>query len=67
MVLVDTNVLLVVLEDDENTNNLTVKLVYPLGPKVDVDVKFAVYYSRLARNDLNYLRLVGSLGFSWRL
>lgn len=58
---------LVVLEDDENTNNLTVKLVYPLGPKVDVDAKFAVYYSRLARNDLNYLRFVGSLGFSWRL
>lgn len=58
---------LVVLEDDENANTLSLKLVYPLGPKVDVDFKFSVYYNRLVRNDLTYTRMVGSLGFSWKL
>ena len=58
---------LVVLEDDENANMLTVKLVHGLGPQVDVDFKYAVYYNRLVRNDLTYLRMVGSLGFSWKL
>lgn len=58
---------LVVLEDDENANMLTVKLVHPLGPHVDIDFKYAVYFNRLVRNDLTYLRMVGSLGFSWKL
>lgn len=55
------------LEDDaENSSNVSVKIVHPLGPHFDFDLKYAIYYNRLPRNDLSYLRMVGSLGLGWR-
>jgi hypothetical protein len=57
---------LIVLEDDENSNSLSIKLVHPLGEHFDLDFKYAVYFNRLLRNDLTYLRMVGSVGIGWR-
>lgn len=55
---------LIVLDDDENASNVTVKLVYPLGEHVELDVRGSGYFSRLSRNELTYLRLTGMLGVS---
>ncbi len=57
---------LLVREDDENANMVTVKLVHPLAKHFDIDFKFAVYFNKLG-NDYTYLRMVGSLGFGWKL
>lgn len=57
---------LIVLEDDENANNVSMKLVYPLGEHVELDLRGALYFSRLIRNDLTYLRFTTMLGVSVR-
>ena len=52
-------------EDDESANSFSLKFVRPLGPHFDVDFKYTVYFNRLPRNDLNYLRMIGSFGIGW--
>ena len=52
-------------EHDENANSLSLKVLRPLGKHFDIDFKYAVYFSRLPRNDSTYLRMVGSLGVGW--
>lgn len=56
---------LITLEDDENANNVSLKLVHPLGRHFDLDFKYSVYFNKLLRNDLTYLRMVGSVGIGW--
>jgi hypothetical protein len=58
---------LIVLEDDENTSSISAKVVRPLGKYVDADVRYALYYNRLLRNDLTYLRQVVTFGFAFHL
>ncbi len=53
-------------EDDENATMGSLKLVHPLGAHFDLDLRYAVYFNRLPTNNLSYLRMVGSLGASWR-
>jgi hypothetical protein len=55
---------LLVLEDDENSSSLSVKLLHPLGRWWDVEARYGLYYARLPNNDLSYLRQVFTLGFS---
>ena len=43
----------------------SLKVVHPLGKHFDIDLRYAVYFNRLGA-DLTYLRMVGSLGASWR-
>jgi hypothetical protein len=56
-----------VVEDDENSSNLTLKLVRPVHPHVDLDVRYALYVNvlpqqRADREALVYVRNVFSLG-----
>ncbi len=55
---------LIVLEDDENSSSLSVKLLHPLGTWWDVEARYALYYARLPNNGLSYLRQVFTLGFA---
>lgn len=57
---------LIILEDDENLSSVSVKLVRPLGKYFEVDLRYALYTTRLARDDLNYLRQVVQLGVGFR-
>lgn len=58
---------IVLLEDEENSNSLSVKLVRALTDKLDAELRYAVYYYRLSGNDLSYLRQVGWCGLSFHL
>lgn len=56
-----------VVEDDENSSTLTVKLVRPVHKHVDLDVRYALYVNVLpqrtaGREELLYVRNVFSLG-----
>jgi hypothetical protein len=56
-----------VVEDDENSSTLTVKLVRPIHPHVDLDVRYALYVNVLPQRmtgtePLVYVRNVFSLG-----
>lgn len=56
-----------VVEDDENSSNLTVKLVRPVHPHVDLDARYALYVNVLpqsgpGRQTLLYFRNVFSIG-----
>ncbi len=53
-----------VVEDDENSSAVTLKLVRPLGEHLDLDLRYAVYVNVLPQNRFFYLRHVGSLGLS---
>jgi hypothetical protein len=53
---------LTVLEEDENTSSLTVKLVKPLGRYFDLDIRYAGYLGVLPQNEFLYLRHVVSIG-----
>ena len=55
---------LTVLEEDENTSSLTVKLVKPLGRYFDLDIRYAGYLGVLPQNEFLYLRHVVSIGVS---
>jgi hypothetical protein len=58
---------IILAEDDEGQNVLSLRLVRPLGERLDLELSFGWYGTRLPRNDLTYSRQVGSLGVSWRL
>jgi hypothetical protein len=55
------------LEDDEAQNSLSLKLVRPLDEHLDVELSYAMYGTRLPRNDLAYFRQVAGVGLTWRL
>ncbi|HEX8441536.1 hypothetical protein [Archangium sp.] len=58
---------IILLEDDEAQNSLSLKLVRPLGEHVDVELSYALYNTRMPRNDLSYFRQVAGVGLTWRL
>jgi len=55
---------LLVLEDDENSSSLSLKLLHPLGKWWDVEARYGLYYARLPNNGLSYLRQVFTIGFA---
>lgn len=55
---------LTVVEDEENASNATLKLVRPLMPWLDVDVRYALYVNVLPGNGFLYLRHVASVGLA---
>jgi len=57
---------IILLEDDEAQNSLSLKLVRPLGEHMDVELSYALYNTRMPRNDLSYFRQVAGVGFTWR-
>jgi hypothetical protein len=57
---------IILLEDDEAQNSLSLKLVRPLGEHLDVELSYALYNTRMPRNDLAYFRQVAGVGVTWR-
>lgn len=49
-------------QDDESFNQLSLRLVRPLSERVDLELTYALYYTRFPANALTYLRHVGSVG-----
>ncbi len=58
---------LVLLDDDENHNAVSVKLVRPISEHIDVELRYALYQNRLPNEGLTYLRQVAWAGLGWRL
>lgn len=57
---------IILLDDDEAQNSLSVRLARPLGPHLDAELSYGLYGARLPRSGLSYFRQVGALGFSFR-
>ncbi|MFL5319465.1 MAG: hypothetical protein ACJ790_07390 [Myxococcaceae bacterium] len=58
---------IVLVQDEENSNSISVKLVRPITDRLDAELRYALYQYRLPLNDLAYLRQVGWVGLSFRL
>ena len=58
---------IVLTEDDEAQNTLSMRLVRPLTASVDLELSGSVHGTRLPRNDLSFARQVAALGLTWRL
>ncbi len=58
-----TDILL--LDDDENSSSVTLKLVKPLSKHFEVDLRYALYVNLLPQSNLLYLRQVVSAGVSF--
>lgn len=57
---------IILVEEDEGQNALSLKLSRPLTQKVDVEVSWGLWSTRLPRNGLSYTRQVFGVGFTWR-
>jgi hypothetical protein len=57
---------IILLEDDEAQNTLSVRLVMPASEHVDLELSYAAYGTRLPENHLSYFRQVGGVGLTWR-
>lgn len=57
---------IILLDDDEAQNLLSLRLVRPLNASVDLELSYAAYATGLPRNDLFYFRQVGGVGLTWR-
>ncbi|WP_164007765.1 hypothetical protein [Pyxidicoccus trucidator] len=57
---------IILVEEDEGQNSLSLKLARPLTETVDVEVSWGLWSTRLPRNGLTYTRQVFGVGFTWR-
>ncbi|MCP3139074.1 hypothetical protein [Pyxidicoccus xibeiensis] len=57
---------IVLVEEDEGQNSLSLRLARPVTAKLDVELSWGLWSTRLPRNDLTYARQVFGLGFTWR-
>lgn len=55
---------LTVVEDEENSSSVTLKVVRPVTAWLDVDLRYALYVNVLPGNDFLYLRHVASVGLA---
>ncbi|HZH04760.1 MAG TPA: hypothetical protein VEY30_13320, partial [Myxococcaceae bacterium] len=53
--------------DDESLNALSLKWVAPLSDHWDFELRYALLYNRLPRNELTYVRQYGWGGLVFRL
>jgi hypothetical protein len=58
---------IILVEEDEGQNSLSLKLARPLSEHLDVELSYAVYSTSLPRNALSYFRQVAGVGLTWRL
>lgn len=58
---------IILVEEDEGQNSLSLKLARPVNAHMDLEVSYALYGTRLPRNELSYLRQVGGMGLTWRM
>lgn len=57
---------IILVEEDEGQNSLSLKLSRPLTQKVDAEVSWGLWSTRLPRSGLTYTRQVFGVGFTWR-
>ncbi|WP_163996318.1 hypothetical protein [Pyxidicoccus caerfyrddinensis] len=57
---------IILVEEDEGQNSLSLKLARPVTEKVDAEVSWGLWSTRLPRNGLTYTRQVFGVGFTWR-
>ncbi|MCP3103550.1 hypothetical protein LZ198_32170 [Myxococcus sp. K15C18031901] len=57
---------IILVEEDEGQNSLSLKLARPVSDHVDLEVTWGLWSTRLPRNDLSYTRQVFGVGFTWR-
>ena len=57
---------IILVEEDEGQNSLSLKLARPVSARVDMEVSWGLWSTRLPRNDLRYTRQVFGVGFTWR-
>lgn len=57
---------LLLLEDDEAQNSLSLRLARPVDEHLDLELTWAVYATQLPGSGLSYLRQVGGVGLTWR-
>jgi len=58
---------IVLVEEDEGQNSLSLKLARPMSAHLDVELSYGLYSTSLPNNDLSYIRQVLGLGLTWRL
>lgn len=58
---------ILLVEEDEAQNSLSLKLARPVSGHLDVELSYALYGTRLPQNGLSYFRQVAGLGLTWRL
>ncbi|HET9452364.1 MAG TPA: hypothetical protein VFO83_15845 [Aggregicoccus sp.] len=58
---------IILTEDDEAQNSLSLRLVRPLSASLDLELWGSLHGTRLPRNELSYARQVLALGLTWRL
>ncbi|HYV45967.1 MAG TPA: hypothetical protein VFA20_13955 [Myxococcaceae bacterium] len=54
-------------EDDERHSSVSVKLVRPLGDRVDLDLRYGLWTDVFRKNAISYFRQAGSIGVTFRL
>ncbi|NVJ23589.1 MULTISPECIES: hypothetical protein [Myxococcus] len=57
---------IILVEEDEGQNSFSLKLARPVSERVDLEVSWGLWSTRLPRNDLSYSRQVFGVGFTWR-
>jgi len=59
----------ILLVDDENLNSISLKLVRPVSPNLDLELQYAFYHASLPgpAGTYRYVRMVGGIGLTWRL
>jgi hypothetical protein len=57
---------IILVEEDEGQNSLSLKLSRPVSERVDAEVSWGLWSTRLPRNGLTYTRQVFGVGFTWR-
>jgi hypothetical protein len=55
---------LLVVEDDENSSSISLKVLRPIGPHLEVDLRYAIYVNAFPQNQLFYVRHVASVGIA---
>ncbi len=57
---------IILVEEDEGQNSLSLKLARPVSARVDLELSWGIWSTRLPRNDLRYTRQVFGVGVTWR-
>ncbi|AKF79900.1 hypothetical protein SAMN05443572_1011226 [Myxococcus fulvus] len=57
---------IILVEEDEGQNSLSLKLSRPVSERVDLELSWGLWSTRLPRNDLRYSRQVFGVGVTWR-
>ena len=58
---------ILLLEDSEALDSASLRLVRPVGPHVDLELRYGIYATTLPSNGLSYLRQLASVGVTLRL